>query len=98
MWPSGIGAHALGTEQVVSSISGSVGYIIPHSMFIELVVTWVPSGCSEYMWLDTKIMFLKHFALYAFICFRVYLDQNSATFTVSVKQTMSFMSKPPNAA
>ena len=50
--------RALGTEQVVSSIPGSVGYI-SYSMFIEPRITWVPSGFSEYIWLDTKIVFKK---------------------------------------
>ena len=47
----------LGTEQVVSSIPGSVGYIYP--MFIEPTITRVPSGFSGYIWLDTKIVFKK---------------------------------------
>ena len=25
-------------------------------MFIELTITWVPSGFSGYIWLDTKIV------------------------------------------
>ena len=37
----------LGTEHVVSSIPGSVGYIYP--MFIEPTITWVPSGFSGYI-------------------------------------------------
>ena len=45
-------AVPLGTEQVVSSIPGSVGYI--YSMFIEPTITWVPSGFSGYIWLDKK--------------------------------------------
>ena len=28
-------------------------------MFIELTITWVPSGFSGYIWLDTKIVFKK---------------------------------------
>ena len=28
-------------------------------MFIEPTITWVPSGFSGYIWLDTKIVFLK---------------------------------------
>ena len=39
----------------MSSIPGSVGYIYP--MFIEPTITWVPSGFSGYIWLDTKIVF-----------------------------------------
>ena len=28
-------------------------------MFIEPTITWVPSGSSGYIWLDTKIVFIK---------------------------------------
>ena len=28
-------------------------------MFIEPTITWVPSGLSGYIWLDTKIVFKK---------------------------------------
>ena len=28
-------------------------------MFIEPTITWVPSGFSRYIWLDTKIVFKK---------------------------------------
>ena len=28
-------------------------------MFIEPTITWVPSGFSGYIWLDTKIVFKK---------------------------------------
>ena len=28
-------------------------------MFIEPTITWVSSGFSEYIWLDTKIVFTK---------------------------------------
>ena len=41
----------------MSSIPGSVGYIYP--MFIEPTITWVPSGFSGYIWLDTKIVLKK---------------------------------------
>ena len=30
-------------------------------MFIEPTITWVPSGFSGYIWLDTKIVFKKNF-------------------------------------
>ena len=40
----------------MSSIPGSVGYIYIYPMFIEPTITWVPSGFSEYIWLDTKIV------------------------------------------
>ena len=42
----------------MSSIPGSVGYIFP--MFNEPTITWVPSGLSGYIWLDTKIVFEKN--------------------------------------
>ena len=38
----------------MSSITGSVGYICP--MFIEPTITWVPSGFSGYICLNTKIV------------------------------------------
>ena len=44
--------HALGTEQVVSSSPGSVGYYYP--MFIQPTITRVPSGFSGYIWLDAN--------------------------------------------
>ena len=37
----------------MSSITGFVGYI-SYPMFIEPTITWVPSGFSGYIWLDTK--------------------------------------------
>ena len=37
------------------SIPGSV--YISYPMFIEPTITWVPSGFSGYIWLDTKIVF-----------------------------------------
>ena len=50
LWPSGIDA-----EQVVSSIPGSAGYK-SYPMFIEPMITWVPSGFSGYIRFDTKIV------------------------------------------
>ena len=52
LWPSGIGSR-LGTEQVVSLIPGSVGYI-SH-------VDWAYdySGSFGVFWLDTKIVLKK---------------------------------------
>ena len=41
----------------MSSIPGIVGYKYP--MFIEPTITWVPSGFSGYIWLDTKIVLKK---------------------------------------
>ena len=40
-------------EQVVTSISGSVGYI-SYPMFIDPMITRVPLGFSGYIWLDNK--------------------------------------------
>ena len=57
LWPSGIDAH-VGTEQVLSLIPGSVKYV-SYPMFIEPTITWIPSGFSGYMWLDTKKIELK---------------------------------------
>ena len=54
-WPSGIGSR-LGENRlrvrflVVSDI---------YPMFIELTISWVSSGFSVYIWLDTKIVFKK---------------------------------------
>ena len=45
--------RALGNEQSRSSIPGSVGYI-SYPMFIEPMITRVPSGFSGYIWLDKK--------------------------------------------
>ena len=61
MWPIEWHWLPLGTKQVVSSISGSVEYIYP--MFIEPTITWVPSGFSGYIWLDTKVVFKKILSL-----------------------------------
>ena len=45
----------------MSSIPGSVGYIPMFNcfLFIELTITWVPSGFSGYIWLGTKIVLKK---------------------------------------
>ena len=54
-WPSGIdsrlGRNRLGVRFL------AVSDIYP--MFIEPTITWVPSGFSGYIWLDTKIVFKK---------------------------------------
>ena len=50
--------HVLGTEQVVSSIPGSFGYL-SYLVFIEPMITRVTSGFSGYIWLVTKIVFFK---------------------------------------
>ena len=52
LWPSGIdsrlGRNRLGVRFL------AVSDIYP--MFIEPTITWVPSGFSGYIWLDTKIV------------------------------------------
>ena len=54
----------------MSSIPGSVGYIpfliiiISYLMFTEPKITWVPSGFSGYIWLDTKIVLKKNCRLW----------------------------------
>ena len=58
-----------GIEQVVSSISGSVGFI-SYPMFIDPEIT---SGFSGYIWLDTKIVLKKKTTLYCKHIFQLYL-------------------------
>ena len=55
LWPSGIGSR-LGRNRLRVRFL-AVPDIYP--MFIEPMVTWVPSGFSGYIWLDTKIVFKK---------------------------------------
>ena len=43
----------------MSSIPGSVGYKSMFKLFIEPTITWIPSGFSGYIWLDTKIVLTK---------------------------------------
>ena len=43
-------------------------------MFIEPTITWVPSGFSGYIWLDTKIVFEKK------NCFVFYATRNGKKF------------------
>ena len=62
-WPASVTValwdrRVLGTEQVLSSIPGCVGYI-SYPMFKEPMITWVPSGFSGYIWLETKKNVLK---------------------------------------
>ena len=59
IWPSGIGTQLGRTEQVVSLIPGSVGYI-SYPMFIEPTIAQVPSRFSGYIWRDTKIVLKKN--------------------------------------
>ena len=69
LWPSGIGSH-LGRNRLWVRFL-AVSDIYP--MFIEPTITWVPSGLSGYIWLDTKIVLKKkickwdtHFELLTF--------------------------------
>ena len=55
LWPSGIGSRLGRNRSWVRFLA--VSDIYP--MFIEPTITWVPSGFSGYIWLDTKIVFLK---------------------------------------
>ena len=41
-------------------------------MFIEPMITWVPSGFSGYIWLDTKIVLKKKKIKYLMFVFRKY--------------------------
>ena len=52
LWPSGIGSR-LGRKRLWVRFL-AVTDINP--MFIEPTITWVPSGFSGYIWLDTKIV------------------------------------------
>ena len=55
LWPSGIGSRLGGNRLWVRFLA--VSDIYP--MFIEPTITWVPSGFSGYIWLDTKIVLKK---------------------------------------
>ena len=52
LWPSGIGSR-LGQNRLWVRFL-AVSDIYP--MFIEPTITWVPSGFSGYIWLNTKIV------------------------------------------
>ena len=69
--------RALGTERVVSSIPGSVGYIYP--MFIEPTIIWAPSEFSGYIWLDTKIVLKKE---------RRWMKDDMETYSKCLRQRM----------
>ena len=47
----------------MSSIPGSVGYI-SDPMLIGPTITWVLSGFSGYIWLDTKIVLKNVFSFH----------------------------------
>ena len=55
LWPSGIGSRLGWNRSRVQVLA--VSDIYP--MFIEPTITWVPSGFSLYIWLDTKIVLKK---------------------------------------
>ena len=68
----------LGTEQVVSSIPGSVGYNIP--MFIEPTKYYGSFGyLIRYIWLDTKIVLKKELEL------KIYYIPEAESFQLSNK-------------
>ena len=52
LWPSGIGSRLVRNRLWVRFLA--VSDIYP--MFIEPTITWVPSGFTGYIWLDTKIV------------------------------------------
>ena len=56
LWPSGIGS-CLGRNRLWVRFL-AVSDIYP--MFIEPTITWVLSGFSGYIWVDTKIVFKKN--------------------------------------
>ena len=61
----------------MSSIPGSFGYI-SYPVFIEPMITRVPSGFSGYIWLDTKIVFKEkcHSSVQQFFYFDNSLKEN----------------------
>ena len=59
LWPSGIDSR-LGRNRLWVRFL-TVSDIYP--MFIEPTITWVPSGFSGYIWLDTKIVLKKRMSL-----------------------------------
>ena len=56
LWPSGIGSRLGRNRLWVRFLAVSDIY----HMFIEPTITWVPSGLSGYIWLDTKKLCLKN--------------------------------------
>ena len=46
-------------------------------MFIEPTITWVPSGFSGYIWLDTKIVLKNE---YIFTCDKTNIDSSCLQF------------------
>ena len=67
LWPRGGISMHLGAEQVVSLIPGSVGYT-SYPMFLKPTITWVSSGLSGDIWLDTKIVLKKPSSLQMNYC------------------------------
>ena len=86
LWPSGIGSR-LGRNRLWVRFL-AVSDIYP--MFIEPTITWVPLGFSEYIWLDTKIVFKKSevSALYLENC-------ANACWIYMFLSNQPFISKPP---
>ena len=69
LWPSGI-SSCLGRNRLWVRFLADVGYIIIYPMFIEPTITWVPSGFSGYIWLDTKIVLKNQYSLVYPDCIR----------------------------
>ena len=47
-----------------------------YPIFIEPTITWVPSGFSGYIWLDTKIVLKNSCTNAKYACRRYAIDQN----------------------
>ena len=45
-------------------------------MFIEPTITWVPSGFSGYIWLDTKIVLKKKKKIIIIIIIHTFVTMN----------------------
>ena len=59
-----MGAMPVGCYKQMSAIKeGVIMRLRVYPMFIEPTITWVPSGFSEYIWLDTKIVLKNYIAI-----------------------------------
>ena len=71
LWPSGIDSRLWRIRLWVRFLA--VSDIYP--MFIEPTITWVPSGFSGYIWLDTKIVLKNtHVHTMAYLGFHVFMS------------------------
>ena len=57
LWPSGIGSNSGRSRLWVRCLEVSDIHVYP--MFTEITNTWIPSGFSGYIWLDTKSVLKK---------------------------------------